>query len=133
MNRVDAAARGRDPRRDAAGAPAAPPDIVLDCLLGNHPLPFGPSDDQELRCARHGYADSPPSAAVAALSALDLAEGDVFYDLGSGLAAIGSRARCRGIEVHAAYVDPVLGRQLARWGSRAQSRSIGRRAADDVC
>jgi Histone methylation protein DOT1 len=38
-------------------------------------------------------------------------EGDVFYDLGSGvggptlLAALGTRARCRGVEVHAAYVD----------------------------
>lgn len=76
-----------------------PADIVLDCLLGNHPLPFGPSDDQELRCARHGYAHSPPSAWVAAFSALELAESDVSYDLGSGLggptlmAALGSRAR----------------------------------------
>lgn len=88
-----------------------PPDIVLDCFLGNHPLPFGPSDDQELRLDRHGYAHTPSSAAGAALSALELADGDVFYDLGSGLggptmmAALGSRARCRGIEVHAAYVD----------------------------
>lgn len=88
-----------------------PSDVVLDCLLGNHPLPFGPSDSHERRCARNGYSHSPSKAALAALATLHLAEGDMFYDLGSGLgsptvlATLGSRAQCRGIEIHAAYVD----------------------------
>lgn len=85
-------------------------EAVLDCLLGNVPLPFGPSDDRELRFGRHGYAHAPPGAAIAAVEALALGEGDVFYDLGSGLgsptllATLASRARCRGIEVHDFYV-----------------------------
>jgi SAM-dependent methyltransferase len=88
----------------------APPELVMDCLLGSQPLPFGPSDDRELGCGRHGYAHSSAAAVMGALEALELRRGDRFYDLGSGLgaptilAALESHARCRGVEIHESYV-----------------------------
>jgi hypothetical protein len=93
---------------ERTGAPAA---AVIDWVLGSVPAPLGPSDARERLDGRTGFACSDPDTIVAALAVLDIGPEDRFYDLGAGtglpclIAALSGAAPCRGIEVHARYVD----------------------------
>jgi hypothetical protein len=100
---------------ERTGAPAA---AVVDWVLGSAPAPLGPSDARERLVGRTGFACSDPDTIAAALALLDIGPEDRFYDLGAGtglpclIAALSGAAACRGIEVHARYVDRA--RDMAR-------------------
>ncbi|HSS02450.1 MAG TPA: hypothetical protein VLM79_35565, partial [Kofleriaceae bacterium] len=104
---------------ERTGVPAA---AVVDWVMGSAPAPLGPSDARERLDGRTGFACSDADTIVAALALLDIGPEDRFYDLGAGtglpclIAALSGSATCRGIEVHARYVDRAsdIAQQLGR-------------------
>ncbi len=104
-----------------AARDSVPVDEVMEWILGAAPLPFGPGDEAERRAGRNGYAHTDLEVVVDALSLLQVGPHDTFVDLGSGLglpcvvAALRGAGACRGIELHAPYVDR----------SRANAQELG--------